>query len=32
LMIDPDGGIGSELSIAALHGWLREAVDESPAA
>ena len=27
LMVDPNGGIGNELSIAALHGWLREAVD-----
>lgn len=28
LMIDPNGGIGNELSIAALHGWLRAAVDD----
>ena len=28
LILDPDGGIDNELSIAALHRWLREAVDE----
>lgn len=27
LIIDPDGGIDNELSIATLHKWLREAVD-----
>ena len=30
LMIDPAGGIGNELSIATLHRWLREAVDQPP--
>ena len=28
LILDPDGGIDNELSIAALHQWLREAVDD----
>ena len=27
LIIDPDGSIDSELSIAALHTWMREGVD-----
>ncbi len=26
LVIDPDGGVMSEHSIAAIHGWLREAL------
>ena len=28
LMIDPNGGIANEFSIATLHRWLREAVDQ----
>lgn len=28
LMIDPNGGIGNEFSIACLHVWMREAVDD----
>ena len=31
LMIDPNGGIGNELSVATLHRWLREAVDQEAA-
>ena len=27
LVLDPDGGIDNELSIAMLHRWLREAID-----
>lgn len=27
LVVDPNGGIDSELSIAALHQWLRESID-----
>jgi phenylpropionate dioxygenase-like ring-hydroxylating dioxygenase large terminal subunit len=27
LIVDPEGGIDNELSIQALHQWLREAVD-----
>ena len=29
LMLDPNGGVNNELSIATLHRWLREAVDET---
>jgi len=28
LMVDPNGGISNELSIATLHQWLRAAVDD----
>jgi len=28
LILDPKGGIDNELSIATLHRWLREAIDE----
>ena len=28
LVVDPGGGIDNELSIATLHQWVREAVDE----
>ncbi len=28
LILDPDGGIDNELSISALHQWLRETIDE----
>ena len=28
LILDPDGGIDNELSIATLHQWLRAAVDQ----
>lgn len=28
LMLNPNGGIDNELSIACLHRWLREAVDD----
>jgi len=28
LMVDPNGGINNELSIATLHQWLRAAVDD----
>ena len=30
LVIDPEGGVMSEHSVAALHGWLREALGVAP--
>ena len=32
LMLDPDGGIGNELSVATLHRWLRAALEPEPGA
>lgn len=29
LVIDPDGGVDNELSIHAIHGWVREALEPS---
>ena len=28
LLIDPGGGVNSEHSLHALHGWIREALDD----